>query len=146
MPAVAVSLPSIDTPMIDRRTGMMTDEWYRWFEDMQRRTGGDIDAINASADQITLKANKDITINVGHGLEGGGDLNNNVEIAAKQDAGWTAGTGVGNKGAYAEYTGQTTSVGYVQAEAQATDDAVKAVSARLTSIEGALRNNEAIDG
>lgn len=62
-----------------------------------------------------------------------------------QDAGWTASTGAANKGAYATYAGHACSVVYVQAEAQATDDAVKAVSQRLKAIEDALRANGGIN-
>lgn len=55
------------------------------------------------------------------------------------DSGWTASTGPVNKGPYATYAGHVCSVIYVQAEAQATDDATKAVSQRLKALEDAVR-------
>lgn len=55
------------------------------------------------------------------------------------DTGWTAATGTAAKGAYATYAGQTAGVAYVQAEAQATDDAVKALSQRFLALEQACR-------
>lgn len=72
------------------------------------------------------------------------DLTTSLKIAATkvigpQETGWTAGTGTANKGAYATYAGQTVSVGYVQAEAQATDDATKANSQRIKALEDMAR-------
>ncbi len=55
------------------------------------------------------------------------------------ESGWTAGTGTANKGSFATYAGQNVSAAYVEAEAQATDDAVKANSQRIKAIEDALR-------
>lgn len=62
-----------------------------------------------------------------------------TKVVGARDTGWTAGTGVANKGAHAAYAGQTVSAAYVQTEAQTTDDAVKANSRRLKAIEDALR-------
>lgn len=56
------------------------------------------------------------------------------------DTGWTAGSGTANKGAFATYAGQTVSAAYVQAEAQATDNAVKAAAQRLLALEQAALN------
>lgn len=67
-----------------------------------------------------------------------------VRIGFK-DIGWTVGTGVPSKGAFAAYPGQIVGVGYVQAQAQATDNAVKAASQRLLAIEQALRAAKVID-
>jgi hypothetical protein len=55
------------------------------------------------------------------------------------EAGWTAGTGTANKGAFAAYAGQTVSAAYVQAEAQATDNAAKANGQRILALEQACR-------
>lgn len=62
-----------------------------------------------------------------------------VTVRQFQDSGWTAGTGTGNKGAFTSYAGVTMDAGYNQTKAQASDDAAKAASQRLLSIEGALR-------
>jgi hypothetical protein len=63
-----------------------------------------------------------------------------VEVRAVQkQTGWTAATGTAAKGAYATYAGQTVSAAYVQAEAQATDNAVKAISQRFKALEDDLR-------
>jgi hypothetical protein len=63
-----------------------------------------------------------------------------VEVRAVQkQTGWTAATGTAAKGAYATYAGQTVSALYVQAEAQATDNAVKAISQRFKALEDDMR-------
>jgi lysophospholipase L1-like esterase len=51
----------------------------------------------------------------------------------------TAATGTALTGAYATFAGQNVSVAYVEAEAQATDDAVKAASQRIKALEDAIR-------
>jgi hypothetical protein len=65
--------------------------------------------------------------------------------ATAADTGWTAGTGTALKGAFATYGGTTMSAGYVQAEAQAADDAAKAASQRVLALEQALRTARIID-
>lgn len=62
-----------------------------------------------------------------------------TKVVGAREAGWTAGTGTANKGAFATYAGQAVSAAYVQAEAQATDDAVKAQSQRIKALEDCLR-------
>lgn len=62
-----------------------------------------------------------------------------------QDTGWVGSTGIGNKGAYATYAGQAMNVGYTQAQAQTLDDAVKALSGRVLSLENALRGAQVIN-
>jgi hypothetical protein len=59
--------------------------------------------------------------------------------ALAPDTGWTAATGTAAKGAYATYAGQNVSAAYVEAEAQATDDAVKALSERFKALEDSCR-------
>ena len=61
-----------------------------------------------------------------------------VQVLAGRDTGWSAGSGTPSKAAFAAYAGATMSAGYVQAEAQATNNAVKAASQRLLAIEQAL--------
>jgi hypothetical protein len=78
------------------------------------------------------------------------DLTTSLKIAATKvvgarEAGWTAGTGTANKGAFATYAGQDVSAAYVEAEAQATDDATKANSQRIKAIEDALRTHGLIN-
>jgi hypothetical protein len=68
-----------------------------------------------------------------------------TQVLGPRETGWTASTGVANKGAYATYAGQTMSAGYVQAEAQALDDAVKAVSERLKALEDKDRTHGLIN-
>lgn len=63
------------------------------------------------------------------------------QVVGPRETGWTIGSGTPNKGAFAAYAGQTASVGYVQAEAQATDNAAKAASQRLLAVEQALRTH-----
>jgi hypothetical protein len=67
------------------------------------------------------------------------------QVIGPRETGWTASTGVSNKGAHATYAGQTVSAGYVQAEAQATDDAAKANSQRIKAIEDAMRTHGLIN-
>lgn len=68
-----------------------------------------------------------------------------VVISHVPETGWTAGTGTANKGAFATYAGQTVSAAYVQAEAQQTDDKVKANSQRIKALEDALRSRGLIN-
>lgn len=62
-----------------------------------------------------------------------------TQVVSNRETGWTAGTGTANKGAFATYAGQDVSATYVEAEAQATDDATKANSQRIKAIEDAIR-------
>jgi hypothetical protein len=64
-----------------------------------------------------------------------------TKVVGARETGWTAGTGTANKGAFATYAGQTVSAAYVQAEAQATDNGVKANAQRIKAIEDALRTH-----
>lgn len=68
-----------------------------------------------------------------------------TKVLGAQETGWTTSSGTPNKGAFAAYAGQTASVGYVQAEAQATDNAAKAASQRLKAVEDALRTHGLIN-
>lgn len=73
-------------------------------------------------------------------LECGGLRVGSIDMITAQQTGWTAGTGTANKGAFAAYGGATMSAGYVQAEAQATNDAAKNNAQRIKAIEDALRS------
>ena len=93
-------------------------------------------------------------VNIGNpaGYKGTGSLNisgtyyvDGTQVVSNQETGWTAGTGTANKAAFATYAGQNVSAGYVEAEAQATDDAVKANSQRIKAIEDALRTHGLIN-
>lgn len=70
---------------------------------------------------------------------------NGTQVVTARQTGWTAGTGTPNVGAFAAYAGGTRSATYVQAEAQATDDAAKAASQRILAIEAALRTHGLIN-
>lgn len=75
-----------------------------------------------------------------------GDLRvNGTKVVGQRETGWTAGTGTANKGAFATYAGQTVTATYVQAEAQATDNAAKANAQRIKAIEDALRTQGLIN-
>lgn len=142
-----VALPAINIPLIDKTTGLMSDEWYQFFESQIADTVSDSqDKIDENTSQISDKLNKDTEVTAGNGLSGGGPLEGGITIDALQDTGWTVGTGTASRGAYATYTGQTISAVYTPSEAQTTDDAVRDVSRRLRGIETALRNNGSIDG
>lgn len=54
---------------------------------------------------------------------------------------WSAATGTEARTALASYAGQNVSAGYVEAEAQATDDAIKAVSQSVVALINDLRAN-----
>jgi hypothetical protein len=144
-------LPDISEPVIDRRTGLMDEGWYRFFEEFVRQQDiatGTIDTNVTTIGDVQTALAEIVAIDIvaGNGLDGGGLLDGGpVTLDAKQDTGWTAGTGTPSKGAFAAYAGQTVSVGYVQAEAQSTDDAVKATARRVLALEEALRANEAIN-
>lgn len=140
-----VPLPGINQPMVDKVTGLASKAWYMFFETMRTRSGGDLDKVNDAFTGLDAKVNATTQVIAGNGLSGGGNLSANVTIAALEDVGWTASTGTPAKGAYAAYAGQTVSVGYVQAEAQTTDNAVKALAARVIALEAALRANGGIN-
>ena len=55
------------------------------------------------------------------------------------DTGWTAGTGTALKAGFAAYAGATMGAAYVQAEAQASNDAARIASQRLLALEQAMR-------
>lgn len=58
--------------------------------------------------------------------------------------GWGAASGTLSRAAYASYAGQTVSAGYVQAEAQATDDAVKLLSQVVAALITDLTSQKVI--
>ncbi|RWN15950.1 MAG: hypothetical protein EOR94_22650 [Mesorhizobium sp.] len=67
------------------------------------------------------------------------------QVVGARSTGWTAGTGTANKAAFATYAGATMSAGYVQAEAQATNDAARNATQRIKAIEDALRTHGLIN-
>lgn len=159
-----VPLPGINNPIVEKSTGLAAKAWYLFFETMRTRSGGDIDKVNEAFTGLDVKVDTSTEVQAGGGLSGGGALTGNVSLAvdaasiagnglsgtgsvldALQDTGWTTSTGTPAKGAYVAYAGQTISVGFVQAEAQTTDDGVKALAARVIALEAALRANGAID-
>lgn len=146
----AVAIPDISVPIVDPRTKLVDLNWYRFFETMCLRTGGpggaNNDLIANNSITINTKANSSVTIELGHGLVGGGNLTGNLSIEVSEDMGWTAGNGTINKGNFTSYNGQVMPGNYTQASVQTTDDAVKHASQRLLAIEEALRNNGGIDG
>lgn len=64
-----------------------------------------------------------------------------TQVVAARKTGWGSPAGTLDRSAYTAYAGATMSVGYVQAEAQATNDAVRnlarVVAALLTDLHGA---------
>lgn len=87
---------------------------------------------------VTLSFPVSISITTSYKIAG-------TKVVGAQETGWTAATGTPNKGVYATYAGQTVSVGYVQAEAQQTDDKVKANSQRIKALEDAMRTHGLIN-
>jgi hypothetical protein len=71
------------------------------------------------------------TVNV---LTGGAYGVNSVQVVGARQTGWGAASGTLSRAAYAAYAGQTYGASYVQATAQATDDAVKALSQRVAAL------------
>jgi len=65
------AIPDISDPVIDRSTGYMNDQWYRFFEvfDFQAHDSAEsVETLN------TEKADKSIVLTAGVDLDGGGDL------------------------------------------------------------------------
>lgn len=142
---IEFGIPDISSPVFDRATGLMSPEWYRFFEEHARQTEKATTQVDANV--ASLGVIDGVTINAGNGINGGGQIGDgSITINADKNTGWTAGTGTANKGADASYAGHAASVAYVQAEAQATDDAVKTATQRIRAIENALRANGGIDG
>jgi len=126
------------------------------------RGTGNLDIKSEDNGQVVLYANNVANLSVGAagvqlstptgGYKGVGTLNisadyyvNGTKVLGAQETGWTAGTGTANKAAFATYAGQNVSAAYVEAEAQATDDAAKANSQRIKAIEDALRTHGLIN-
>jgi hypothetical protein len=119
--------------------------------------GSTIEAFNsatAANNYITLKVHNGSVGNTVDALSAKGDGSVNVatsisiagtKVLGARETGWTAATGTPNKAAFATYAGQTVSAGYVQAEAQATDNAAKANSERIKALEDALRTHGLIN-
>lgn len=78
-------------------------------------------------------------------FDGGKLYSGGSQVIGPRDTGWTAGTGTALKGAFASYAGATVSAAYVQAEAQATDNAVKNTSQRVKALEDAMRTHGLIN-
>jgi len=57
-----------------------------------------------------------------------------VKVVGARATGWGAASSTLSRTAYASYAGLTASVGYVQAEAQATDDALKLLSQKVAAL------------
>lgn len=68
-----------------------------------------------------------------------------TKVVGSRDRGWAAGTGTANKGAFPAYAGATMSASYVQAEAQATNNAARDAAQRVKAIEDALRTHGLIN-
>lgn len=137
-------MPSWQEPVLDGKR--FAKAWYVLLETLRIRSGGDGDKANTALTGLDVKVDATTQVIAGSGLTGGGALTGNVTLVAKQNTGWTASTGTPAKGAYAVYVGQTVSAGYVQAEAQATDNAIKALAQRVKALEDAMRANQGIDG
>ena len=110
-------------------------------------TASGVASVTGTANQITVSSSTGnptfslpSTISIATSYQVAG-----TKVVGARETGWTAATGTPNKGAYATYAGQTVSVGYVQAEAQQTDDKVKADSQRIKAIEDALRTHGLIN-
>lgn len=61
MATVEVSLPPINQPIIDRATGLVTEPWYRYFETIRNRTGGDVDLVEGASSLATSAEGKATT-------------------------------------------------------------------------------------
>lgn len=72
-------------------------------------------------------------------LAGGIYVGGATKVVGARITGWGAPTGTLDRTALAAYAGQTVSAGYVQAEAQATDDACKKASQELAAVLTDLR-------
>lgn len=119
-----------------------------WFTTDATRAAVTPDATDNGASVYTTDTNKlwrvsggawvdsFVSIDVTTSYEVGG-----TKVVGARETGWTTGTGTANKGAFATYAGQDVSAAYVEAEAQATDDAVKANSQRIKAIEDCLRTH-----
>ncbi len=68
-----------------------------------------------------------------------------TKVIGARETGWTTASGTPNKGSFATYAGQDVSAAYVEAEAQATDDAAKANSQRIKALEDAMRTHGLIN-
>lgn len=87
---------------------------------------------------VTLSLPTSISITTSYKIAG-------TKVVGAQETGWTAGTGTANKGTFATYAGQVCSAAYVQAEAQQTDDKLKAATQRIKALEDMARTHGLIN-
>lgn len=147
---IRANLPPINVPIIDPATRLMNEGWYKFLEDIWRRTGGEIDAVATAANQ-SAQNSEDIVevrayqVTAGSGLLGGGPISEGVSLSAKSDDDWTFSTGAGDKTTpYSVPAAFTVSNPPTQGEVQAIGAALVALSARYVALEAALAANEAI--
>lgn len=154
---VPVSIPRMDLPVVDPKTGMVNQEWYSFFEAMRDRTGGDDDLVGEAgstaaqaqetaqkADEAVAKIEKEV-IKAGRGLEGGGPVGEGVELRAKTSKGWVPSTGTADK--TTPYVSHTPIVGepvYDPAQITALSSDLAALSRRYVALESGLRTTEAL--
>lgn len=113
---------------IERITGTETD---------LETVNGQIDTINESIEDANLSLTSlDTRLDAIEALQ--------PFVRQDQGAAWAAATGTEARTALASYAGQTVSAAYVQAEAQATDDAVKAISQHVVALINDLKSNGAL--
>lgn len=154
---VPVSLPRMDLPVVDPKTGMISQEWYTFFESMRDRTGGDEDAVDGAAvtandaASSAQEANDDIAdlrenaVVAGRGLEGGGQIGDGVRLDAKTDAGWVASTGTADKTTpFAVPAPITGAVAYTPSQITALSSDLTALGKRYRAMEDALLKTEAL--
>lgn len=147
---VRVSIPPITQPVIDKSTGFISEPWYMFLDQLRNRTGGDVDNIDSAgstAQEAKDEAQKaaEYEIVAGVGLEGGGKISEGVTIDAKQQSGWVASTGTGDRTTpYAKYVPATIGAVYSQTEIQGVVNALAALSARYVALEAAVFANEGI--
>ena len=98
------------------------------------------DAVSLSADQLTLKIDRDVSVT------GNIDATGHYSIAGTQVVGaritgWTAATGTPARGAFAAAAAGTASAGYVQAELQGALNRIAALEARMVGYDADLRTH-----
>lgn len=148
MASVKTSLPPINIPVVDPRTGTVNTEWYRFFETLRFRTGGDQDKVEATVQEVAVVKEDvaaietgvtDTEIVAGNGLVGGGQLGGQIELSIDADGGYTGGVGTPNKGAFSTYIPPTPSGTYDPAQVSDLMQNLKATSERLLALEYSMR-------
>ncbi len=128
-----ISYTTPATPTTDGITEGATNKYYTDARARSALSGSGGVSYNSGTGAITLTAGAP-TWDVSGNLTATSFNVSGSKVVGARATGWGAASGTLSRSAYASYAGQAVSAAYVQAEAQATDDAVKALSRLVAAL------------